>query len=83
MRSSLFTIAMAGLIRIVASAPRRRGWSVLSVLRASREAVGVTDADFADLIHLNASGTARLSAWLRQALADPSSSDSVAQRERP
>jgi hypothetical protein len=35
------------------------------VLRASREAVGLSDADFADLIHLNADGAARFSAWLR------------------
>jgi hypothetical protein len=39
------------------------------VLRASRTAVGLTDADFGDLIHLNAQGTARLSAWLQRQLA--------------
>jgi len=38
------------------------------VLRASRDAVHLTDTDFADLIHLNASGAARLSRWLREAL---------------
>jgi hypothetical protein len=38
------------------------------VLRASRVAVGLDDRDFADLIHLNARGTARLGAWLRQQL---------------
>jgi hypothetical protein len=31
--------------------------------------VGLDDADFSDLIHLNARGTARLSVWLRQQLA--------------
>jgi hypothetical protein len=45
---------------------QRRG---VPLLRASRPAVGLTDADFADLIHLNANGTARLSAWLRRQLA--------------
>ena len=40
------------------------------VLHPTREEVGLTDADFCDLIHLNANGSARFSAWLRQALAD-------------
>jgi hypothetical protein len=44
----------------------RRG---VTVLRASRSAVGLDDGDFADLIHLNARGTARFSAWLRDAIA--------------
>lgn len=35
------------------------------VLRATRHEVGLTDAHFADLIHLNGDGTARLTAWLR------------------
>jgi hypothetical protein len=35
------------------------------VLRASREAVGLGDEHFADLIHLNAAGAGRLSRWLR------------------
>jgi hypothetical protein len=39
------------------------------VLRASREAVGLGDADFADWVHLNGRGSARLSAWLRRELA--------------
>jgi hypothetical protein len=39
------------------------------VLHARRAAVGLTDADFGDLIHLNAQGTALLSRWLRQQLA--------------
>jgi hypothetical protein len=38
------------------------------VLRATRAAVGLTDAHFADLIHLNYQGKARLSAWVRQAM---------------
>jgi hypothetical protein len=40
----------------------------LTVIRATREAVGLTDAHFADQIHLNADGSARLSAWLRDRL---------------
>jgi hypothetical protein len=39
------------------------------VLWASRAATGIGDADFADLIHLNEPGTAKLSAWLRTELA--------------
>ena len=31
----------------------------------TRSAVGLTDADFSDLIHLNGNGAAKLSAWLR------------------
>jgi hypothetical protein len=50
---------------VLADVERNRG---VRVLRASREAVGLTDADFADLIHLNNRGKARLSAWVRQAL---------------
>jgi hypothetical protein len=38
------------------------------VLRATREAVGLTDADFADVVHLNGSGTSKLSRWLRRSL---------------
>ncbi len=39
------------------------------VLRATRDAVGLTDADFGDLVHLNADGAAKLSDWLRGRLA--------------
>jgi hypothetical protein len=38
------------------------------VLRATRSAVGLTDAHFADLIHLNGEGKARLSTWVRNEL---------------
>jgi hypothetical protein len=38
------------------------------VLSATREAVGVGDEDFGDLIHLNATGAAKFSAWLRRQL---------------
>jgi len=38
------------------------------LLRASREAVGLTDADFADLVHVNRGGAAKLSAWTRAAV---------------
>jgi hypothetical protein len=41
------------------------------VLRASRAAVGLGDEDFGDLIHLNARGSARFSAWLRRQLEEP------------
>jgi hypothetical protein len=40
----------------------------VTVLRPSRQALGLNDDDFADLIHLNARGTARLSRWLRDAI---------------
>ena len=49
----------------LANFERTRG---VRVVRATRDSVGLTDDDFADLIHLNASGSARFSAWLRGAL---------------
>ncbi|HET6573999.1 MAG TPA: hypothetical protein VFG68_10385, partial [Fimbriiglobus sp.] len=42
----------------------------VTVLRATREAVGLTDRHFADLIHLNAVGARMLSEWLRDRLAE-------------
>lgn len=42
------------------------GWVVL---RGSRQAVGLDDRHFADLIHLNRDGAEKLSAWLRGQLA--------------
>jgi hypothetical protein len=38
------------------------------VIRASRDAVGLTDADFGDVIHLNGTGSAKFSVWLRAEL---------------
>jgi hypothetical protein len=51
--------------KLLAEVERRRG---VPVLHATRAAVGLGDAEFADLIHLNAKGTARLSTWLRREL---------------
>lgn len=42
----------------------------LTVIRADRELVGLTDADFADLIHLNGNGANKLSHWLRERLVE-------------
>jgi hypothetical protein len=39
------------------------------VLWATRDAVGLTDADFADLVHVNGNGAAKLSRWVRGAIA--------------
>ena len=41
----------------------------LPVIRATREAVGLGDEHFADLIHLNRTGAVKLSDWVRVALA--------------
>lgn len=38
------------------------------VLRATREAVGLDEDDFSDLIHLNGSGARKLSRWIRDEL---------------
>jgi hypothetical protein len=40
------------------------------VLWATRDAVGLTDAHFVDLIHLNGNGKKCLSSWVRQALSE-------------
>jgi len=61
----IYPAAFVAYRAALAGVERRRG---VTVLRATRQAVGLTDDDFADLIHLNAAGTARLSRWLRQAL---------------
>jgi hypothetical protein len=61
----LYPQVFAGFRTVLGDVQQQRG---VRVLRASRSAVGLSDADFADLIHLNAHGTARLSAWLRHAL---------------
>jgi hypothetical protein len=42
----------------------------LTVIRAGRDAVGLSDADFGDVIHLNGIGAAKFSAWLRGQLAE-------------
>jgi|GEM_PF-1326131 len=42
------------------------------VIRTPRESTGLTDAHFADLIHLNADGAARFSDWLRRQLSQMS-----------
>jgi hypothetical protein len=51
---------------------RTRG---VPVLWASRQALDLNDTDFADIIHLNSTGAARLSDWLRRALADGGGAD--------
>jgi hypothetical protein len=55
--------------RVLQAMSEERG---VPVLRAGRDVVGLTDADFGDLIHLNASGATRLSTWLRNQLDDAS-----------
>jgi hypothetical protein len=62
----LFPQAFAAYRAALARVARERG---VPVLRATRAEVGLTDADFGDLVHLNGRGSARLSAWVRQAVA--------------
>lgn len=40
----------------------------LPVVRATRDKLGLTDADFADIIHLNGAGASKFSAWVRREL---------------
>ncbi len=49
----------------LAELERTRG---VRVLRASRAATGIGDPEFADWVHLNADGMARLTRWVRQEL---------------
>jgi hypothetical protein len=44
----------------------------ITVIRADRERVGLTDADFGDVIHLNGAGAAKFSAWLKHQLEERS-----------
>jgi hypothetical protein len=46
----------------LAEVERDRG---VQVIRATREAAGLTDANYADLIHMNRDGAAAFSAWVR------------------
>ncbi len=59
--------AFADFRACLAEVESRRG---LRVLRPTRAGLGLTDADFADLVHLNAAGAARLSAWVRDRIAE-------------
>jgi hypothetical protein len=52
---------------LLAATARERG---VTVLWARREAIGLSDADFGDMIHLNAAGARKLSRWLRHQLDD-------------
>ncbi len=62
-----FEAAFATYRATLAEVERTRG---VTVLRASRAAVGLDDEDFADLIHLNARGADRLSDWVRGHLSE-------------
>jgi hypothetical protein len=75
----LYPQVFASYRAALAEVERTRG---VRVLHATRPAVGLTDADFADQIHLNASGAARLSAWLRSRLSDASYHDEGAVAHR-
>ena len=62
-----YSAAVAKYQRRLAEFEADRG---VTVLRATREAVGLNDSHFADLIHLNAVGARTLSGWLRDRLAE-------------
>ena len=59
---AMYPAAFAEYRGRLAEVERGRG---LTVVRAPREAVGLSDALFADLIHLNAAGARAFSGWLR------------------
>jgi len=60
-----FSSEFAAYRSALAELERSRG---VRVLRGNRQALGLGDADFADLIHLNAQGRERFCAWLRNRL---------------
>src|SRR5262245_44446641 len=70
-----FTIYRTTLQKVAAA----RG---VRVLWPTREEVGLTDADFCDLIHLNADGAARLSTWIRRAVETLSAPPRISPRTR-
>ena len=65
LQDGLHAAAFATYRAVLADLERRRG---LRVIRAHRDAIGLTDIDFGDFIHLNIQGADRLSTWLRQQL---------------
>jgi hypothetical protein len=69
--------AYRGLLEDVA---RNRG---VPLIRADRTAVGLTDADFSDLAHVNADGAAKLSTWLRSSVAGLCEAGRDSQKPRP
>jgi hypothetical protein len=54
--------------------------SGVPVVRAHRDAVGITDAGFADTIHLNGVGAKKLSLWVRDRLEDLGRADTTPDR---
>jgi len=63
----LYPQAFAAYRAALADVERTRA---VQVVRANRHAIGLSDADFADWIHLNARGADRFSSWLRRSLVD-------------
>ena len=57
-----YAAAVAEFRTRLAEVESRRG---VKVVRATRDAVGLGDGDFADLIHLNHIGAKKLSTWVR------------------
>ena len=54
----------------------------VAVLYATREAVGLSEEDFGDLIHLNATGAAKFSAWLKKKLTAEDAESAEKRREK-
>lgn len=69
----LYPQAFAAYRSALAHFQRHRGVRLLTPQRAD---LGLTDADFDDMIHLNGDGTARFTTWLRNTLSDPASKSS-------
>jgi hypothetical protein len=62
---AMHTAAFAEYRERLAEMERNRG---VKVIRATREAVGLSDAHFADLIHMNRDGAKLFSDWVRERL---------------
>ena len=63
----LHPAAFATYRAALAEVEKRRA---VRILRPTRDAVGLTDADFSDVVHLNQNGAKRLTTWIRAELAD-------------
>jgi hypothetical protein len=65
----LYPREFASYRQALAEVERQHG---VRVIRGSREGAGLSDHDFADLIHLNPGGARKFSCWLRGQLEDAS-----------
>ncbi|HTK74076.1 MAG TPA: hypothetical protein VL371_02400 [Gemmataceae bacterium] len=75
----MYPAAFEAYRALLANVARSHG---VPLVHATRTAIGLTDADFSDLAHVNAAGAAKLSHWLRTSVAGLCEAGSCVQRTR-